>query len=201
MTKREMISISFIVTLLISNILAVKLISIGPFILPAAVIIYPLCFMVGDVLTEVWGYTYAKSVIYVGFVANFILVLFTYLGGMLPPADTWANQGAYMALFGVVPRIVFASFIAYLFGELINSWSLEKIKQVTGVKLLFVRTIGSSVVGQLFDTSLFIGIAFYGIVPTPILIQMMIAQYTTKICIEILAGTPLAYILVKWARE
>lgn len=201
MTKREIISISFIVSLLISNILATKLISVGTIVLPAAVIIYPLCFMMGDVLTEVWGYGYAKKVIYTGFIANFTLVLFTYLGGVLPPANFWPNQDAYIALFGMVPRIVFASFIAYLFGELINSWSLEKIKEFTGVRLLFIRTIGSSVAGQLFDTALFIGIAFYGTIPNSILIQMMIAQYVTKIGLEALAGTPLAYMLVSWARK
>jgi len=201
MNKREIISISFVVSLLISNILAAKLMTVGPLVLPAAVIIYPFCFMIGDVLTEVWGYHYAKRVIYVGFIANLSMVVFTCLGGLLPPAAVWPNQEAYMAIFGMVPRIVFASFIAYLFGELLNSWSLEKIKSWTGMRLLFIRTIGSSVVGQLFDTGIFITIAFFGIVPNNVLITMLISQYLVKVIIEAVAGTPLAYLLVKWARN
>jgi uncharacterized integral membrane protein (TIGR00697 family) len=200
MTKREMMSAAFVVTLLISNILAMKLIVVGAMILPAAVIIYPFCFMVGDVLTEVWGYGYARKVIYAGFVANLGLVLFTYLGGLLPAAPTWQGQEAYMALFGLIPRIVVASFVGYLLGELVNSWSLEKIKQATGPRLLFVRTIGSTVAGQILDTVIFIGIAFYGIVPTPVLLTMILSQYIVKVGLEALAGTPLAYLLVNWAR-
>jgi uncharacterized integral membrane protein (TIGR00697 family) len=199
--KREIISIAFVVTLLISNILATKLIQVGTIVLPAAVIIYPFCFMIGDVLTEVWGYRFAKKVIYAGFLANFCLVCFTYLGQLLPPAPYWANQKAYEAIFGMVPRIVVGSFSAYLIGEILNSWSLEKIKTVTGVKLLFIRTIGSSVIGQLFDTCIFITIAFYGIVPNKVLIGMLLAQYITKVLIEALGGTPLAYLLVSWARN
>jgi hypothetical protein len=201
MSKREIISISFVVSLLISNILAAKLITVGLLVLPAAVIIYPFCFMIGDVLTEVWGYHYAKKVIYTGFAANLVMVIFTGLGGLLPPAATWPNQDAYMAIFGMVPRIVLASFIGYLFGELINSWSLEKIKEWTGMKLLFVRTIGSSVVGQIFDTGIFITVAFFGVVPNNILITMLISQYLVKVLIEAVAGTPLAYLLVNWARN
>lgn len=196
-----MISISFVVTLLISNILAAKLFSIGQVVLPAAVVIYPFCFMVGDVLTEVWGFNYAKKVIYVGFVANFGLVMFTYLGGLLPPAEVWGKQDAYVAILGMIPRIVVGSFIAYLLGEILNSWSLEKIKTWTGPRLLFVRTIGSSVVGQVVDTGIFITVAFYGTVPNQVLITIIISQYLVKVGIEALAGTPLAYLLVNWARE
>lgn len=201
MTRREIVAVSFVVTLLISNILASKLFSIGAIVLPAAVIIYPFCFMTGDVLTEVWGYRYAKKVIYTGFAANLALIIFTYLGGLLPPAASWKNQAAYMAIFGMVPRIAIASFIAYLFGELLNSWSLEKIKSWTGAKLLFVRTIGSSVVGQIFDTGIFITIAFYGLVSHKVLIIMLISQYLVKISIEAIVGTPLAYLLVSWAKR
>ena len=120
--------------------------------------------MLGDIITEVWGYDYARKVIFVGFFANAALVLFSYLGGLLPAAPVWLNQDAYMAIFAMVPRIVAASFIAYLLGELLNSYSLEKIKSWTGARLLFVRTIGSSLIGQLIDTGVFITLAFYGTV-------------------------------------
>lgn len=201
MKKREIISVAFVVTLLISNILGVKLFALGNFVLPAAVIIYPFCFMVGDVLTEVWGYSYAKKVIYLGFISNFIVVLFIYLGELLPPAPVWPNQEAYITLFGLVPRLVIASFLTYLAGELLNSWSLEKIKVWIGVKFLFVRTIGSSIVGQLVDTAIFILIAFYGFVPNNVLLTMVLSQYVTKVILEAVAGTPLAYLLVAWANN
>lgn len=201
LNKREIISIAFVVSLLISNILAVKLMVIGQLVLPAAVIIYPFCFMLGDIITEVWGYDYARKVIFVGFFANAALVLFSYLGGLLPAAPVWFNQDAYMAIFAMVPRIVAASFIAYLLGELLNSYSLEKIKSWTGVRLLFVRTIGSSLIGQLIDTGVFITLAFYGTVPNQVLLVMLVSQYLVKVGLEAVAGTPLAYLMVKWARN
>jgi uncharacterized integral membrane protein (TIGR00697 family) len=200
-SKREIISIAFVTSLLISNILAAKLMALGPLILPAAVIIYPFCFMLGDVLTEVWGYAYARKVIYAGFAANMALVVFTCLGGLLPPAEVWHHQEAYLSLFGIVPRIVMASFLAYLAGELLNSWSLDRIKDITGSRWLFVRTIGSSVVGQFVDTAIFITLAFVGTVPGPVLLTMLASQYLVKVGLEALAGTPLAYLLVGWARS
>lgn len=201
LSKREIVSIAFVVSLLISNILAVKLMVIGPLILPAAVIIYPFCFMLGDIITEVWGYNYARKVIFVGFFANAAMVLFSYLGGLLPAAPVWPHQDAYMAVFAMVPRIVIASFIAYLLGELLNSYSLEKIKSWTGVRLLFIRTIGSSLIGQLVDTGVFITLAFYGLVPNQVLLIMMLSQYLVKVGLEAVAGTPLAYLMVNWARD
>lgn len=201
LNKREIVSIAFVVSLLISNILAVKLMVIGPLVLPAAVIIYPFCFMLGDIITEVWGYNYARKVIFVGFFANAAMVLFSYLGGLLPAAPVWPHQDAYKAIFTMVPRIVVASFIAYLLGELLNSYSLEKIKSWTGVRLLFIRTIGSSLIGQLVDTGVFITLAFYGLVPNQVLLIMMLSQYLVKVGLEAVAGTPLAYLMVNWARD
>lgn len=201
MQKREIISISFVVTLLLSNILAVKLIAVGPLVLPAAVVIYPFCFMIGDVLTEVWGYRFARKVIWAGFGANFMMVFFTWIGQILPPAPVWLHQEAYTAIFGLAPRIVFGSFIAYLAGEFLNSRSLEKIKEYTGVRLLFVRTIGSSIIGQLFDTAIFITVAFWGTAPTEVLVRILVGQYVVKVLLEAVAGTPLAYLLVGWARD
>jgi uncharacterized integral membrane protein (TIGR00697 family) len=201
LNKREIVSTAFVVSLLISNILAVKLMLIGPLVLPAAVIIYPFCFMLGDIITEVWGYGYARKVILAGFFANAALVLFSYLGGLLPAAPVWPYQDAYMNIFAMVPRIVVASFIAYLLGELLNSYSLEKIKSWTGVRLLFVRTIGSSLIGQLVDTGIFITLAFYGTIPNQVLLIMLVSQYLVKVGLEATAGTPLAYLMVKWARD
>lgn len=191
----------YITLLIISNLMATKLVNIWGMILPAAVIAYPLCFMTGDVLTEVWGFQTAKKVIWLGFGANFLLVIWTNLGIYLPHPDFWQGQEHYSFIFGAVPRITLASFVGYIFGELSNSWSMEFIKKYTGSKYLFVRTIGSSVIGQVLDTVLFFAIAFYGTMPNDVLVTMMVTQYFFKVACEALTGTPLAYWLVGWARK
>jgi len=181
--------------------MATKLIMVCGLILPAAVIVYPFCFMCGDVLTEIWGFKNAKKIIWLGFLMNLLLIICTNIGIYLPYPDFWQGQENYKFIFGAIPRITIASFIGYIFGELINSYSLEWIKKFTGQKFLFVRTIGSSIIGQIFDTGLFITIAFYGTMPNAVLITMIIAQYFVKIGCETLGGTPLAYGLINWCRK
>ena len=199
--KFTIISTLFVVLLIISNLLATKLILLFNFVLPAAVIVYPFCFMIGDVLTEVWGFKIAKKVIWLGFFMNVLLIFFTNIGIYLIYPEFWQGQEHFQFIFGAVPRIILASFIGYLAGELSNSWSLEFIKKLTNGKFLFVRTIGSSMIGQILDTVLFIGIAFNGITPISVLFTMMIAQYVIKVCCEALVGTPMAYYLVRWTRK
>jgi len=198
--KRELVVVFFIVTLLVSNIMACKMISIGPLILPASVIIFPFCFMLGDVLTEIWGYHYTKKVILAGFAANLLMSVFLYLGQILPPAAFWQNQAAYETIFGMVPRIVAASFVAYLVGGLLNSLVMDKMKRRFGESHLYRRTILSTVVGQIFDSGIFITVAFYGTMPNSALITLLIGQYLTKVLIEAVFGTPLAYWLVGMLR-
>ena len=199
--KFTIISVMFVTLLIISNLMATKMITLFGMTLPSAVIAYPFCFMLGDVLTEVWGYKEAKKVIWLGFFASLILTIWTSIGIYMPYPDFWTNQSAYATIFGLVPRITLASFTGYLCGELINSYSLELIKKYTGQKFMFVRTIGSSVLGQILDTVLFFGIAFYGTVPNKVLVTMMITQYLFKVACEALLGTPLAYGLVKWPKK
>lgn len=199
--KFTIISTMFVVLLIISNLMATKMVTIFGMVLPSAVLAYPFCFMLGDVLTEVWGYKEAKKVIWLGFFAGLVLTIWTSIGIYMPYPDFWQGQEHYSFIFGLVPRITLASFAGYLFGELTNSWSLEFIKKFTGQKFMFVRTIGSSALGQILDTVLFFGIAFYGTVPNDVLVVMMITQYLFKVCCEALLGTPLAYGLVKWARR
>lgn len=187
--------------LIISNLMATKLIMVCGLVLPAAVIVYPFCFMCGDVLTEVWGFKNAKKIIWLGFLMNLLLIICTNIGIYLPYPDFWQGQENYKFIFGAIPRITIASFIGYIFGELINSYSLEWIKKFTGQKLLFIRTIGSSIIGQIFDTGLFITIAFYGTMPNNILITMIVTQYFVKVGCEALGGTPLAYKMVFWCRN
>jgi len=199
--KFTIVSVMLVTLLIISNLMATKMVTLFGMVLPSAVIAYPFCFMLGDVLTEVWGYKEAKKVIWLGFFASLVLTIWTSIGIYMPYPDFWTNQSAYATIFGLVPRITLASFAGYLFGELINSWSLEFIKKYTGQKFLFIRTIGSSVLGQILDTVLFFGIAFYGTVPNNVLITMMVTQYVFKVCCEALLGTPLAYAVVKWAKK
>ncbi len=201
MKKQEYISIFFIVTLLLSNLMAVKIAVIGPFTLPAAVIIYPFCFMLGDVMTELWGYRYAKSVILTGFCANILMIVFLRISQALIPAAAWGDQAAYEAIFGMVPRVVAASILAYLVGELSNSFIMVKIKEFFAGSPLFIRTILSSVVGQFFDTTIFIAIAFYGTMSNTVLITLMISQYIFKVGLEAVMGTPLAYLLIRLCRH
>lgn len=199
--KFTAVAMLFVTMLLTSNLMATKLITVFGLVLPGAAMVYPLCFMAGDVLTEVWGFQKTKRVLLLGLIMQSILTFFTWLGVFLPYPEFFAGQEAYSFIFNSVPRITAASLVGYYLGGLLNGWSLEKIKEYTGMKLLFVRTIGSSAIGLLFDTIVFILIAFYGTMPLDALGQMILVQYLVKIGIQALAGTPLTYTFVKWVRK
>lgn len=181
-----------------SNAMAVKVISIGGISLfDAGTITFPAAYMLGDVLTEVWGFKTAKKVIWLTFFCNIIFVLCTALGLFLPAPDYMKETtDAYAIVFGYVPRIIIASLVGFLCGELSNSFVMEKLKKLTKGKLLWVRTIGSSAVGYIFDTVLFVIIAFAGTAPWFDLFTMITIQYVAKLLIEALAGTPLAYAVI-----
>lgn len=205
----------FVTCLIVSNIIAVKLVSLGTLpvlgilILPAAVIIFPLSYIFGDVLTEVYGYARARQVIWIGFGCNALAVLAIWVGGLLPAAHVWAAgtydspnaaQQAYDAILGFTPRLLLASFTAYLFGEFLNAFVLAKLKVVTHGKWLWTRTISSTLAGQLVDSALFIAIAFGGILPWPAIVQLAAAQWLFKSLYEILA-TPLTYVAVNFLKR
>lgn len=183
---------------LVSNVMAVKIISIGGIALfDAGTVTFPFAYMLGDVLTEVWGFKTARKVIYLTFVCNVLFVIFTAIGVVLPFPDYGAETAAaYATVFTYVPRIVIASLLGFLTGELSNAWVLERIKRLTRGRHMWVRTIGSSAVGYLFDTVLFVLVAFWGTAPTEDLASMIAVQYIAKLLIEGLSGTPLAYALV-----
>lgn len=178
-----------------ANVMAVKLINLnGITLFDAGTIIFPITYMLGDVLTEIWGFHTAKRVIWFTFLCQVVFVAFTWIGISLPyPADTAATAKAYETVFGFVPRIMLGSLAAFLCGELINAWTMVKIKEKTGERLLWVRTIGSSVFGYIIDTTLFVIIAFAGTVPTRDLLTMIGIQIPVKLLIEAIGGTPLAY--------
>ena len=187
-----------ITTYLTANIMAVKLITIwGVALFDAGTVTFPLAYMLGDVLTEVWGFRTAKTRDLVSFFCNLLLVCTTAIGLVLPAPDYMAETSdAYATIFTYVPRIVAASLIAFLSGELSNAWVMERLKKATGGRHLWIRTIGSSMLGYVFDTVLFVLIAFAGTAPARDLLTMIAAQYGMKLLLEALGGTPLAYLAV-----
>lgn len=192
-----------ITTYLTANLMAVKLIEIfGLTMFDAGTITFPLAYMLGDVVTEVYGFKTARKLIWLTFFCNIVLVASTTIGLLLPSPDYMANvSDAYATIFTVVPRILVASLIAFLAGEMTNAWSMEKIKKMTKGKYLWMRTIGSSVIGYVMDTVLFVIIAFAGTAPVRDLVTMIIAQYLMKVGAEALGGTPLAYGAIHWIEK
>jgi uncharacterized integral membrane protein (TIGR00697 family) len=188
----------FVTSLITANIIAVKIISIGSIDLPAAIIVFPLSYILGDILTEVYGYRWARRVIWLGFACNLIFITFAWIGQLLPPAGFWEGQPAYEAILGYVPRLLAASFAGYLVGEFANSIILARMKLLTQGRWLWTRTIGSTVIGQGLDSTIFITIAFVG---TPSFAAIMILyHWLAKTAIEALA-TPLTYATVNYLKR
>lgn len=195
----------FITTLITANIIAVKLVSFdlplaGTLFVPAAMIVFPISYILGDVLTEVYGYQQARRVIWLGFFCNLVAVLAIAIGGSLPSAPFWDGQESYDRILGYVPRILAASFIAYLVGEFTNSAVLSRLKVATEGRWLWTRTISSTVAGQGLDSAIFILIAFAGIIPAPALFSTILTQWTLKVAYEILV-TPLTYVVVDFLKK
>jgi uncharacterized integral membrane protein (TIGR00697 family) len=196
-TRLLYIAALFVTCLITANTIAVKLIAIGPFTLPAAVLVFPVSYIFGDILTEVYGFRWARRVIWLGFCCNIIFVLFVWIGGIIPAADSWKDQAAYNAILGLAPRVLLASFCGYLAGEFANSIVLSRLKVITHGRLLWLRTISSTIVGEGLDTAIFISIAFAG----PNFIPLMILyHWLFKVLIEI-AATPLTYLSVNYLKK
>ena len=197
------IAVFFTVCYIVSNIMAVKVIGIfGLFYFDAGTITFPLAYMLGDVLTEIWGYRTARKTIILAFLCNVFVVIFTQIGVWLPSPDYLdATSNAYNTIYSYVPRIVFASLTGFLLGELSNAWIMDKMKKLTNGKHLWFRTIGSSIVGYIFDTVPFVLIAFAGALTTRDILLMILSQYIIKIAIEALFGTPMAYALIAFLRK
>lgn len=193
----------FVTLYLVSNVMAVKVIGLfGLFYFDAGTITFPFAYMLGDVLTEIWGFRTSKRVIYLTLVCNIILVACTQIGVWLPSPDYLAESAtAYNSVFTYVPRIVLGSLVGFLCGELSNAWIMERIKIRMKGRHLWVRTIGSSAVGYLFDTVPFVLIAFAGVVSTHDLLYMLAFQYFSKLLIEATMGTPMAYLAISRIRH
>jgi hypothetical protein len=190
--------------LIVSNIIAVKLVDLFGLTLPAGVVLFPIVYIVGDVLTEVYGFARARQAIWIGFGCNLLAVGSIWIAGRLPAAGFW-NAGvypgpveagqAYQAILGFSARLIVASFLAYLVGEFLNAFVLAKLKLATEGRMLWLRTIGSTLVGQGADSAVFITAAFWGILPTATLSSAAVAQWLVKSGYEALA-TPLTYLVV-----
>ncbi|GAB4229725.1 MAG: queuosine precursor transporter [Elainellaceae cyanobacterium] len=196
----DTITVLFVTVLLISNVTSTKILELGPFTFDGGTILFPLSYIFGDILTEVYGYGRSRKVIWLGFVAALLMSVTFIVVGALPPAPDWQYQTAYEQILGLTPRIVIASLIAYFAGEFSNSFILAKLKVLTRGRWLWMRTIGSTLIGQVIDTALFIAIAFTGVIPNSLLITLIVSNYLFKCGVEILF-TPITYWITGWLKQ
>lgn len=189
----------FVASLIAANIISVKLIALGNWFVPAGVVIFPLSYIFGDVLTEVYGYRSARRVIWLGFLCNLVVVGAIWVAGLWPAAPFWQDQGAWDVVLGFTPRLLLASFIAYLVGEFANSFILARMKVATQGRWLWSRTIGSTLVGEGLDSLVFIAIAFAGL-PGIDLTTAILTQWAIKVAYEVIA-TPVTYLLVGYLKR
>jgi uncharacterized integral membrane protein (TIGR00697 family) len=195
------IAVVYVTCLLLSNLIAGKMWAVTSSItLPAAVILFPITYIFGDVFTEVYGFQKARTIIWLGVGCSFFAVAIYLITIALPHPDFWANQDAYATVMGTTPRVAAASFIGYLFGEFSNSMILSKLKVATGGKKLWVRTILSTIVGEGFDSVIFVTVSFWGTMDNASVFQMILFQYLFKVCYEIIF-TPVTYGIVNWLKR
>ena len=190
----------FITCLITANITAVKLVNVFGLVLPAAIVIFPVSYIFGDILTEVYGYRQARRVIWLGFLCNLIAVIAIWLGQVLPPASFWSGQAAYERILGYTPRLLLASFLAYLLGEFANAFVMAKMKIATKGRWLWSRTIGSTLIGEGLDSLVFMTIAFVGEIPATQLASAIVTQWLAKSAYEACV-TPLTYAAVNFLKR
>jgi uncharacterized integral membrane protein (TIGR00697 family) len=195
----DIIMALFVAVLIISNIASTKILLLWKFTFDGGTILFPLSYIFGDILTEVYGYKKSRRVIWTGFFCTILMSVVLMIVQFLPPAPDWPFQEAFTNILGLMPRIVLASLIAYFAGEFSNSYVLAKMKVWTKGKWLWTRTIGSTIVGQGVDTLLFCMIAFFGVLPFPLLLAVVLSNYVFKVGIEVLF-TPLTYKIVNFLK-
>ncbi len=194
------ISILFTAVLLIANTVASKLIQVGPFFVTGGIVVFPISYIFGDILTEVYGYRATRPIIWSGFAALVLMSLAYFVVQILPAAPFWPNQAAYEMILGAVPRIVLGSIVGYLCGEFANSYVMSKMKVWSEGKHLWGRIIGSTLVGEGVDTVLFVSIAFAGTLPGAALWSIIYSSYILKVAYEVLV-IPITYRLVAWLKR
>lgn len=196
----NIISVFFVTVLIVSNIASSKIVDLRWFVFDGGTLLFPLSYIFGDILTEVYGYKKSRQVIWLGFFSILLMSLVFIIVGYLPPAAGWDNQDAYNKILGLTPRIVVASLVAYFCGEFLNSFILAKMKILTKGKWLWTRTIGSTVVGEFVDSLIFVLVAFVGILPNSLLLTLIVSNYIFKTVIEILF-TPITYKLINFLKK
>jgi uncharacterized integral membrane protein (TIGR00697 family) len=186
----------FAVVIIVSNIASAKISSFWGLTLDAGTVLFPLSYIFGDILTEVYGYGAARRVIWIGFSGSLLASVIFIIVGVLPPAPDWPNQDAYMAILGLTPRIVVASLVAYLAGQFANSYVLARMKVRTEGRMLWTRTIGSTIVGELIDSAIFVVAAFSGVFASSLILPLIVSNYIFKVGVEVLC-TPATYWVVR----
>ena len=195
------IAVLYVTCLLLSNLIAGKMWAVtGSITLPAAVILFPITYIFGDVFTEVYGFRKARTIIWLGFGCSFFAVAVYLITIALPHPGFWDGQDAYATVLGTTPRVAIASFIGYLFGEFSNSVVLSRMKVATGGKHLWIRTILSTLVGEGLDSVIFVMISFWGTMDNSTVLHMILYQYLFKVCYEALF-TPATYAVVNWLKK
>lgn len=196
----NVISVFFVSVLLVSNVASSKIVDLRWLTFDGGTLLFPLSYIFGDVLTEVYGYKKSRQVIWLGFFAAIMMSLVFVLVGKLPSAVGWENQDAYDKILGLTPRIVVASLVAYFCGEFLNSFVLAKMKIMTKGKWLWMRTIGSTIIGEFFDSLIFVLIAFGGILSNSLLFTLIISNYIFKTAVEVLF-TPITYKVINFLKK
>ena len=185
-TRYAIVLATFVGLLLISNIVAVKLIAFGPFIVDGGVFLFPLVYIVGDVLAEVYGFRASRRAIFTAFILSALASATIFLTQISPPAEGWENQEAFESVLGFVPRIVLASLAGFVAGQLINAWVLVRLRDRTSGRFLRTRLIGSTMVGQLADTVVFCTIAFFGVIEGWDFLGYTALGYAIKVLAEVI---------------
>jgi queuosine precursor transporter len=191
----DVLTTMFVVILLVSNLVAQKICMIGPFPVTGAVLLFPITYIFGDIFTEVYGFAASRRAIWLGFFATGLLYLMAAAVIALPGAPDWKNQQAFTVVFGFIPRILIASLIAFWAGEFANSYTMARMKLWTNGRMLWMRTIGSTVIGQGVDTVLVITLTFAGKYPLRTLVNTIATAYFLKVGYEVLA-TPITYLAI-----
>jgi uncharacterized integral membrane protein (TIGR00697 family) len=197
----DVVMAAFVAILLLSNVIgAAKISTLGGWEFGAGILFFPLGYVIGDVLTEVYGYARARRCIWVGFSALLFMAFMSWVVVSLPPAPGWTGQGAYESVFGQVPRIVFASIVAFWAGEFVNSYVLARMKIWTQGKHLWSRTIGSTIFGQGVDSLIFYPLAFWGVWDTSQVMTVLVTNWLLKVSWEVVL-TPVTYLVVNKLKQ
>jgi len=196
----DFVMAAFVAILLLSNLIgAAKLSTVAGFTFGAGILFFPVSYVIGDVLTEVYGYAHARRCIWAGFIAMAFMAFMSFVVVAMPPAESWDGQSAYESVFGLVPRIVTASMLAFWAGEFVNSFVMAKMKIWTQGKALWSRTIGSTIFGQAVDSLIFYPVAFLGIWETRDVMIVMVTNWLLKVAWEAFL-TPVTYAVVGWLK-